>query len=214
MSTLLGLVVITPRVLGGMAPSSGGAAQDPVTNTRTLSFRAVADTYVTARHPKTNYGTATELSVDGDPIKETYLKFELAGLEGTITSAVIRMHVAEPSPLSGGSLRQMQDVTWSETNVTFETKPDVDGHVLSSAESVEEGMVVEFDATQAQLDTGIVSFALTSTRPDGVEYASRETDAGAELVITLSEGLLSTPQPVTVESPEPSGEPATNESTP
>ncbi|MDI3339100.1 MAG: hypothetical protein QJR03_01070 [Sphaerobacter sp.] len=82
----------------------------------------------------------------------------------------------------------MSDTTWSETGVTYKTRPEIDGPVLSTLGAVELGETVAFDVTQASIRDGIVGFAITSLRQDGVEYASRESGKYPELIVTIAAG--------------------------
>src|SRR5947207_2586445 len=72
-------------------PGGVGAA------TSTVSFGAAADSFVTQSHPDTNYGARTYLKVDGSPIQTSYLRFDVQGLSGTVTRAVLRLTAASSS---------------------------------------------------------------------------------------------------------------------
>ena len=70
------------------------ASYAPITpGTQTLTFSAAADAYVEEANPSTNFGTATFLRTDagGNPDIDSYLRFALAGIQGKITSAKLRL---------------------------------------------------------------------------------------------------------------------------
>ena len=75
---------------------------------------------------------------------------------------------------------------WGETTVTWNTKPTIDGPVLSSLGAVALGSTVEFDITSAVHD-GTLCLGIDSLSTDNVRYASRDAAAGKpQVVITLA----------------------------
>jgi acid phosphatase type 7 len=156
-----------------------------IATTRTLRFAAVADTYVASDHPQTNYGAADRLEVDGSQIQETYLKFDVSGVDGVVTAAAIQLHVTNASPNSGGSIAQMSDVTWSESEVTYKSRPEISGVILSTLAAVSRADVVTFDVSQADIHNGMVSFGINSRQRDEAGFASREHGDGPELILTV-----------------------------
>lgn len=200
----LAFLALGPRLLIDALTSATERPDGPVAQVSTLRFTPVADTYVNEAHPHTSYGDRLDFDVDGKPVKEAYLMFDLSGIDGLVTSAKLRLLVTNASPHSGGSIRQVSDTTWSETEMTFKKRPMIDGPVLSTLGPVEKGQVVTFDVTRAELRNGLVSFAMTSHRQDGVEYASRESPNSPELVITVTSGGSGI---TTVRSTSPSGDP-------
>jgi hypothetical protein len=167
-----------------LAVASDNSAR-PITTTHTLRFAAIADTYVSSDHPQTNYGSADRLEVDGSQIQETYIKFDISGVDGVVTAAEIQLHVTNASPKSGGSIAQMSDVAWSESKVTYKTRPKISGVILSTLGPVSRGDVVTFDVSQANIQNGIVSFGITSHQRDEAGYASHEQGSGPELTLTV-----------------------------
>lgn len=182
----LALLALGPRLVIDALTSATERPAGPVAQVKTLRFTPVADTYVNEAHPHTSYGARLDFDVDGKPVKEAYLTFDLSGIDGLVTSAKLRLLVTNASPHSGGSIRQVSDTSWSEGEMTFKKRPVIDGPVLSTLGPVEKGQVVSFDVTRANLRNGLVSFAITSHRQDGVEYASRETPNGPELILTVT----------------------------
>ena len=164
----------------------------PLSGTATgsvLTFTPIADAHVDSKFTNRNFGTATALKVEqvASSAQEAYLKFELSGLSGTVASAKLRVYVKNPSA-SGGSVAKMSDTNWSETGVTYDTRPAAagDGPLLATIGAVSSGQWVEFDVTAAVTGNGTVSFRLKSTDSDAVHYASREDSAAKpQLVITL-----------------------------
>jgi hypothetical protein len=62
----------------------------------TLDFHASADTYVDSSSPKKVFGTATRVRTnEDDPIDQTFVRFNVYGLTGMVTKAVLRLYVAD-----------------------------------------------------------------------------------------------------------------------
>ncbi|TMA57585.1 MAG: DNRLRE domain-containing protein, partial [Deltaproteobacteria bacterium] len=102
----------------------------------TLTFAAVADTYVDSSTPSSNFGTATSLWADNSPTKQAFLRFAVSGLGNlTVQQAKLRMTVGSASASlsnSGGIVHSITNNTWSEATTTYNTRPAVDGPTLAS----------------------------------------------------------------------------------
>lgn len=158
----------------------------PVTPTAVMTFTAVADTYVQDTTPTTNYGTASQLLVDGSPVDRTFLKFTASGLVDPVTNAKLRIHTADLQSASssvGGAVQAVSDTTWSETALTWNNQPAL-GTTLGNVGSVARNTWYEVDVTAAVTGNGTFSFALSSTNKNNAVYDSRETANDAELVVT------------------------------
>jgi len=155
----------------------------------TLTFTAEADTYVQADTATTNYGTENRLVVDGGPVRRSFLKFAVTGITGRVTRAVLRVHTVadnEGSP-SGGRWRGLTDTTWSETAVTWDEQPAIDGDTFDELGVVTHSTWYEIDVTALVIaGNGTYSIAATSTRGDGAYFDSREAGpTGPQLVVTV-----------------------------
>ena len=145
--------------------------------TETLSFLPVADAYVKALDPTSNFGTSTSLYADRKDAKESILRFELKGLDGYEVSDVrLRMYQKDSSP-SGGRVFSLGDNAWSETTVTWDTRPAVDKTAPPLAEfgAVSKGVWYERSLGAIASGNGPLSFAIDSMSSDGVNWASRNS---------------------------------------
>jgi hypothetical protein len=177
----------------------------------TRTFTPIADAYVDSGVPNTNYGTkTTNLSVDASPVQESYLKFQLASLTGnTITSAKLRLYVSDNGSVKGGSVAKMSNTSWTETGVTYNNRPTIDGATLSTLGAVNIGSWYEFNVTSAVTGDGTISLGLKTSSTDGVHYSSREdTTHAPQLVVTVTPGDTTAPE-TTIDS-GPSGTVATS----
>ncbi len=153
-----------------------------------LEFAPVADTYADAGSTGTNFGTAPELRIDASDQRISYLRFAVAGVGNRpITSATLRLEVGTDSAAassSGGRVQRISDDTWQENAVTWNSRPTLDGTILSTAGSVDPGDIVSFDVTGAVTGDGSYNFALTTTSSNAVDYRSRESGA-PRLILVL-----------------------------
>jgi hypothetical protein len=160
------------------------------------TFVAAADAHVAQGRATTNFGSAQTLVVDGDPRTDAYLRFDLTGLTGTVTSARLRLYPSNGS--SNGPRVQLASNAWSEGGLTWENRPSPTT-VVANAGRVVAGTVVDLDVTAAVGGDGGYTFALVPEVNDGVDVASRESTTGRapELVVTTSATAPDTTAPTT-----------------
>jgi hypothetical protein len=142
-----------------------------------------------------NFGTAPQLMVKNsiaDYTWETYLRFDLSGIKGTVREARVRVmpvRVGRPF-LNAAAL--VPDNQWGETAITWDTRPATG---LAIAQwLVREGEPVEFDVTpyvqEALAADKCLSLCLFAPRRERgssyAQYGSREGDPEArpQLLIT------------------------------
>jgi len=182
------------------APSAGAA---------TSTFTPVADTYVDSSHASTNYGTSVQLGVDNSETKRLFLKFDLSGVSGTVTSVKLRLHTDDVSGAesnNGGTYKLMSNTTWSETAVTWNAQPAIDGATIGSLGAVARNAWYEIDVTGKVPTSGILSIGGTSSSNNGADYDSRETGSLAPQLVVSTSTTTPTPTP-TPTTPAPGGDP-------
>jgi hypothetical protein len=153
------------------------------------TFAASADTYVQADTATTNYGASRQFAVDASPERRSLLRFAVTGLTGRVTRAVLRMHTisGNTGSTSGGTWRAMTNTTWSETTVTWNDQPEIDGGPLGVLGTVTRSTWYEIDVTRLVGGNATYSVAGTSTDSDGAYFDTRETGAnGPQLVVTTT----------------------------
>jgi trimeric autotransporter adhesin len=150
----------------------------------TLTFTSAADAYVVQDKPNNNYGSASTLRVrfTSSQTHHAYLRFDVSGLGGSVTSAKLRLYVTDPS-WDGGSVYSVSN-SWTESTITWNTAPAISGTPLGSTGSVATGTWVEVDVTAAVTGNGSVSFALRNAASDSALYSSREGTNPPQLVVT------------------------------
>ena len=147
----------------------------------------VEDASVGQSYPDTNRGTTGTLTVDGGDRKMgdhhhslSYLKFRL-DVPGNPVEVRLRIHNAgNPSGDSGRIC--VVDEPWTETGVTYNTRPKA-GPELTRLDRVSEQQMVERPLDVDLAGKSELSLVVDPTSCDGVDYLSRESSKPAELII-------------------------------
>jgi len=190
---LLCAAVVGTTVLTVLPSGPAGAA--------TVTASPDADATVAEAAPTTNMGTAPTLQVDQSPVFESYLHFTLTGLTGSVTSARLRLRVVNASV--NGPAVYPTDPGWTETGITWATKPAPTGPAAADAGAVAANTWLEYDVTSLVHGDGPIAFTLAGTSKDGSDFASREAPAdGPQLVVTTDSSSPPLPPPP---PPPPSG---------
>jgi len=147
----------------------------------TLSFPPIADAYVDANNPATNYGALATLRVDASPIVRSYLRFNVQGVNGTVTRATLRVF-ANSASSSGVGVSGVSDNTWIETGINYNSAPPP-GSSLGSIASFGTGAWISIDVTVYVTGDGTYNLALTTPGSTAVSLASREAGANAPQLI-------------------------------
>lgn len=176
----------------GLEPPTGELEPAQRRSAATASFTAVADAAVQAALPSQNFGSTPTLLSDTSPQEQSLLRFNVTGLSGTVTRAVLRLYVSNGS--ADGPAVYSTASGWTEGAVTWNTRPAVSGSPLADLGSVTSGSFVEVDVTSAVSGNGEVNLALVAASSDGMDADSRET-AAAERRPTLIVTTGSTPPP-------------------
>jgi len=171
----------TPTAANPTATSAGG----------TFTFISSADSYVESSNPSTNYGSATQIRADGSPDVHSYLRFNVQGLSGAVTSATLRVY-ANSSVTAGYDARSVSDNTWTESGITYNNAPPV-GSVLGSSGNVNSNTWTSVNVTSYITGNGTYNLGLTTSGSTALSLASRESGANApQLVIQTGGGTAPT----------------------
>jgi len=189
----------TPTPANPTATSAGG----------TFTFLSSADSYVESSNPGTNYGSATQIRVDGSPDVRSYLRFNVQGLSGAVTSATLRVY-ANSAVTAGYDARSVSDNTWTESGITYNNAPPVGG-VLGSSGNVSSNTWTSVNVTSYITGNGTYNLGLTTSSSTALSLASRESGANApQLVIQTGGG----PAPTATRTPTSTGPTQTPTRTP
>ena len=174
-----GAIAWTAFALLGFVDSGTAADQPPP-----LTFKPVADARVEEANPLTNYGASTRMGTDGDAGLriESYLRFDVSGISGTVQSATLRLYIVS-DPTTDGPAVYPTGSDWTETGITWNARPQATGPATGDVGSAGVNTWVDLDVTPLVTANGSVSFALAQPGTDGVAFYSREGSYRPELVV-------------------------------
>ena len=164
-----------------------------------VTYKAVADTYVSEANPDGNHGDSKVVKADGGrQDRLAYLRFQLDRQDGPpIESITLRLYGKDDATL--GVAVHPVSAEWREDAMTYDNRP-LPGRMVGHSGSVERGEWTEVDVTGAMArtaagDGGAVSLALVHS-PFGAargklgkqdlrtrRFATRETTHAPELVV-------------------------------
>jgi trimeric autotransporter adhesin len=155
---------------------------------QTLTFTPTDDTFIRSNAPNETNGNAVTLRAYQGATAQTdsYLKFTVTGVTGAVSSATLRLHVAQASS-NGGVLYPVADTTWSESSLTWANRPLPEDTAIGSTGAVSVGQWVEIDLGSRISGNGTYSFALSGRAAPAAWYNSSEAGSSRpQLVIVQS----------------------------
>jgi hypothetical protein len=184
-----------PAVTSSAPPSpstpSPSPRQSPSEERGTASIPPVADTYVVAENPTTNYGSQTKLTASNwnNPWhSQAYLRFTVPQPPGgmVIASAELRLVYQKTSQQAAlTEVRSVADTSWSETAMTYQNRPAL-GEIIATATLPQSGAtVLRFDVSAAIRSPGSYCLAMTNPTPQSstVVYSKEQGADGPRLVL-------------------------------
>ena len=166
----------------------------------TVSFTAVADAYVSSARPSRNFGTQTRLEIDGSPIVNTYLRFNVQGLTGSVVRATLEVYkVGSISRKigAGHDVWSVADTTWDETSITYRNAPAMGARIDSSGAFMASTWTA-IDVTRVVRGNGPLALAMVGRSATQLSYRSRETSTAPRLVVqTATTTTTTTTAPAT-----------------
>ena len=186
---------------GATAPASW-RSQDATPTAAPLTFAPDADAQVIETEPNANAGTTTHLLVDGgqDPEVASYLRFTVSGVTAPVRRATLQLWVRENGVTQDGPDIRTTGTTWTETDLTWPTRPFPAGAALDDTGPLEPSTWVEYDVTAAVSGDGPIAFVLTAQSADGVLFHSREGEHPPQLVLKREDRPA---PPIPPSTPEP-----------
>ena len=134
-----------------------------------------ADSYVRSTSAGTNFGNATTLLADGSDggaVMETFIRFSIGNV-GTINSAKLRLWVVNTTA-GPYNVKKVSSNTWTETGITWNNKPAVDGPTVATFPSASSGTWLEINITSVAQPNTTISLAIVTTgTTDGLDFSSR-----------------------------------------
>ncbi|MGH9036366.1 MAG: DUF7594 domain-containing protein, partial [Acidimicrobiia bacterium] len=197
-----GRAALAAAVLGATLAGTG-AGTPAATVTATATFTPVADARVEQSHPKSNYGSSSTLRVDkgSSSTVNSYVKFGVANLNGSVQSARLRIWVKKNGSENGSSLSATND-TWSESSITWKNAPPA-GTLLRTSAKLPANSWVEYDVTGRVTGNGTYAFHLALTSgSDGADISSRQSSSNRPQLVVVTTQTTDTQAPsATITSP-------------
>ncbi|MEP6896393.1 MAG: DNRLRE domain-containing protein [Chloroflexota bacterium] len=174
----------------------------------TLSFVANVDASVEEQHPNTNSGTLNYLRVDftGNHHTESYIRFTVTGVTGTIQSAKLRVYDTTSGSANGPAVYGT-GTSWTETGITWNNRPSRITSALDNKGSISTKTWVEYNVTALVKANGTFSFVLAADSSDDAVFSSREGGQPPQLVV-VSSTATNTPIPNASLTPTSSSTPS------
>jgi hypothetical protein len=164
-------------------------APAPIPGVASATVTAIADITVREDQAGTAFSTET-LRVDGSPKAESYLRFPVPTLSGTVSRAELRVYSLSRSD-TGVAVRPVSGA-WSEST-TWSSKPSV-GAIAGRTGATREKQWATVDVTSLVRTGQALDVALTTGASSSRSFRSRESGATAPvLVVTTSGTSLPTP---------------------
>jgi hypothetical protein len=184
---------------------SDSPTPSPSPTTTTYTFKATADSYVRSDQPDTNFGAeyvlGTEAASATTPTLNSYLRFAVAGVTGTITSANLQLYSFATSSL--GVSVSGTSPGWTETGLTYSNAPAI-GAVVGTGPNIVVNTWASVAITGAVTSNATYNFAVTTARTANNKLASRESAATPPtLVVTAVTGGTTPPSSPPTSSPTP-----------
>ena len=172
------------------------------------TLAAAADSRVLQASPTVNSGTVNRLDVDS-PGEQSYLRFNVTGVTGTVQTATLRLFVRNSS--SNAPSLYFTDNTWTETGITWNNKPPATGAAIANVAAATAGTWSEYDLTGDITGNGTYNFVLLPDSTDGIQYDSREGTSPPQLVLNGGGGGPTNAPPVAGDdsATTPAGTPVT-----
>jgi uncharacterized repeat protein (TIGR02059 family) len=168
----------------------------------TLTFAATHDAQVRSSAPTTNYGALATVRLGGEGTTttyRTYLKFDVTGLTGSVTSAKLRLFATDASSNTVHVL-PVADTSWTEGAITWNNKPATGTPEVGAASVPTLNAYNEITLSPTAVSgNGAVSFGLTIDGTNSAIFSSSEGANAPQLVLTQSSG-----------GPPPNAAPAAN----
>jgi len=160
-----------------------------VTSGSAVTFNPTNDAFVNSSIPTANYGAQTNFKIrGGTPTLVGYVKFNVTGFTGAVTSAKLRLYVVDDGT-DGGSLYTVSNnylstsTPWLESGLNWSNAPAISGTPIVTAGAAPLNTWIEYDVISAVTGNGVFSFGLNSTSTNAVGFSSKEGANAPQLVL-------------------------------
>lgn len=152
---------------------------------RTVSFDAVADSWVDHLDPTANHGSDPHLDTRADTTgrgRHAYLKFSVSGVAGTVVSAKLRIRTRDTS-FPSARVYHIATTTWSENAITWNDAP-LDFLLQYGIGALAADSWQEIDVRSIVTGNGTYSIGLVAADAPGLGFWSLDSVYPPTLVVT------------------------------
>lgn len=185
-ATITNTVTPSPSSTPTVTPSSTFTATSTTTPSGSVLTFITDDSYVRENASNSNYGSNAQLWVTNgtNANYEGYLKFTVSGVVGSVQSATLRVY-STSSTVDGPAVYATTN-EWTETGITWNTRPARTSNGMDDKSTIGTGVWVEYNITPLITGDGIYSFVLVATSTDSVSFSSSEGSQAPQLVLNIS----------------------------
>ncbi len=153
-----------------------------------------ADTWVRSDVTTSANGSAATMrgKVSASATYQPYFRFSVGALDKAPTGARLRLYVTDNSDSTGTLYRT--EAGWSESALTWASRPAVVGSPVAAAKPAPVGTWVELDVSLVVTGPGEYAFTLADPPANAVAFASKESGTAAnrpQLVLSFAEPVPS-----------------------
>ena len=160
------------------------------------------DAFTDGAYPDRNFGHDSFLIVDQNPLRESFLKFKVEGIYGTILYAHLFLKTTYDGSNNAPAIYKTSN-NWRENYINHRNKPAKIGNPLDNLNKVPPYRNVWYDVTQAISGNGEYSFVLSADSSNNTGFYSRESVHPFLIIEYQSSG----PTPTPTETPTPTASP-------
>jgi PKD repeat protein len=180
--TLTASNAVGPGTTASTTITANAEPPPPVTTT----FAVTADSIISSTSPTKNYGTYDYIRalapLNGSTEYRPFVRFDVSGVTGTVTHAVMRLYVTDGTTNAGAWYTTA--ASWSETTINWANAPAPTGGAVASTGAVNAGTWIEVDVTSAVSGNGPISITAIPVSTNSVRYGSKESTTAPQLVVT------------------------------
>ncbi|MFL5758481.1 MAG: DNRLRE domain-containing protein [Thermomicrobiales bacterium] len=173
---------VRARDAGNVSGLTSSVSVTTPLQTFSYNFSTTVDARVEQAHPTSNYGSSTQLRAEGgsDPGVRSFLKFNVSGLVGNVQSATLWVYIPSGSAngtSNGPRVYKAASSTWSESSVTWNSKPALLTGGYDDKGALSDGAWVHFDVTPFIHANGYATIAIISSSSDSAVFNSSEASS-------------------------------------
>jgi len=176
-----------------VAPPADAGVVDSGSSSSTLELPVVEDVTAASTSPTTVSSDVMDLACGSG--EEFFLKFVVPETVGTVKKATLTLTNAGTASAEGdgGSIYRVASNAWSETTLTWNTRPMYSGAAIASVGPVASNQVVNVDVTSAITTRGTYSLVMTTPGGNGTHFSSKEVSPARAPRLTIEYVTASPP---------------------